>query len=105
MTLQDLAGRLPLKYAESLEVALVFGDSLAARLDEIQQSHGCPWLRVSPVRLTDGRWMVAGDMLTEVGPGGLLAEGFLHLDATRFSEIEIVPMADAVALIQRPASE
>lgn len=101
MTLADLAGRLPLSYAESVDLALVFGDSIAARLAEIQQAHGSPWLHVDPKRLTDGRWMASADLLTEVGPGGLLAEGFAQLNASRFVEIEVVPMADAVALIPR----
>lgn len=101
MTLADLAGRLPLSYAESVELALVFGDSIAARLAEIQEAHGSPWLRIDPKRLTDGRWMVGADLLTEVGPGGLLAEGFAYLNVARFPEIEVVPMADAVAMIPR----
>ena len=101
MTLADLAARLPLPYAEATELALVFGDAIARRLAEIQEEHGSPWLRIEPRLLTDGRWMVAADLLTEVGPGGLLEDGFAQVNAARLAEIEVVPMADAVALIPR----
>jgi hypothetical protein len=45
--------------------------------------------------------MCCADLLSEVGPGGLLAEGFSHLDRSRLAEIEVVPMSVAVALIPR----
>lgn len=99
MTLNDIAGRLPLAYDESLTLALVFGDQVAGMMAAAQEQHGSPWLRVAPVLLTDGRSMLAAELLTEVGPGGLLADWFAHLDASTFADIEVVPMADAVALI------
>jgi|688.fasta_scaffold78156_3 hypothetical protein len=99
MTLADLT--LPLAYEMAVDLALVFGGPIAARLAEIQEQHGSPSLHVSPVRLTDGRWMCCADLLSEVGPGGLLAEGFSHLDRSRLAEIEVVPMSVAVALIPR----
>jgi hypothetical protein len=79
----------------------VFGDSIAARLAEIQAEHGSASLTVSPVRLTDGRWMVCADLLSEVGPGGLLADGFSHLNVSRFPEIAVVPMVDVLPLVPR----
>ena len=99
MTLHDIAGRLPLAYDESLTLALVFGDHVAGMMAAVQEQHGSPWLRVAPVLLTDGRAMLAAELLTEVGPGGLLADWFANLDPTMSVDIEVVPMADAVALI------
>ena len=99
MTLADLT--LPLAYDMAVDLALVFGDPIAARLAEIQEQHGSPSLHVSPVRLTDERWMCCADLLSEVGPGGLLAEGFSHLDRSRFTEIEVVPMSAIMPLVPR----
>jgi hypothetical protein len=47
--------------------------------------------------------MLNADILTECLPGGLLHGGFSHLDAERFADIEVVPMADAVALLATDA--
>ena len=99
MTLADLT--LPLAYEMAVDLALVFGDPIAARLAEIQERHGCPCLRIEPRLLTDGRWMLSADLLSEVGPAGLLADGFAQVNAARLAEIEVVPMSVAVALIPR----
>jgi hypothetical protein len=40
-------------------------------------------------------------LLTEV-PNGLYGAGFQRLDAERFNEISVVPLADALALIPPP---
>ena len=99
MTLAELSPRRPLGYEESLPLALVFGDTLATCLDEIQSQYGCPWLHVSPVRLSDGRSMLAADLLTEVGPGGMLEGMFSHFAPARYVEVEVVQMSDVVGLI------
>jgi hypothetical protein len=43
--------------------------------------------------------MLTADILTECLPGGLVYGGFSQLDAGRFSEIAVVPLADALALL------
>jgi hypothetical protein len=43
--------------------------------------------------------MLTADILTECLPGGLVYGGFSQLDAGRFSEIEVVPLAEALALL------
>jgi hypothetical protein len=97
MTLSDLT--LPVSYEWGVDHALVFDAALAQRLAEVQGQHGDPRHVPSPRRLTDGRFMLTADILTECVPGGLVYGGFSQLDAGRFDEIEVVPLADAVALL------
>jgi hypothetical protein len=59
--------------------------------------------RVQPQPLTDGRWMLCADVLTEVHPGGLYAEGFGRLPQSVFPQVEVLPIAEALAL--RPPAE
>ena len=97
MTLSDLT--LPVSYEWGVAHALLFDAALAQRLAEVQGQHGDPRHVPSPRRLTDGRYMLTADILTECVPGGLVYGGFSQLDAGRFSEIEVVPLADALALL------
>jgi hypothetical protein len=97
MTLADLT--LPVSYEWGVAHALVFDVALAQRLAEVQGQHGDPRHVPSPRRLTDGRFMLTADILTECLPGGLVYGGFSQLDAGRFDEIEVVPLAEALALL------
>jgi hypothetical protein len=97
MTLSDLT--LPVSYEWGVARALLFDAALGQRLGEVQAQHGDPRHVPSPRRLTDGRFMLTADILTECVPGGLVYGGFSQLDAARFDEIEVVPMAEAVALL------
>jgi hypothetical protein len=97
MTLADIT--LPVSYEWGVAHALVFGVALAQRLGEVQGQHGDPRHVPAPRTLTDGRFMLTADILTECVPGGLVYGGFSRLDAGRFDEIEVVPLADALALL------
>jgi hypothetical protein len=97
MTLADIA--LPVTYEWGVAHALVFDAALAQRLGEVQAQHGDPRHVPAPRTLTDGRFMLTADILTECLPGGLVYGGFSQLDAGRFDEIEVVPLADALALL------
>ena len=97
MTLADIT--LPVTYEWGVAHALLFGPALAQRLAEVQAQHGDPRHVPNPRRLTDGRWMLTADILTECLPGGLVYGGFSQLDAARFDEIEVVPIAEALALL------
>jgi len=97
MTLVDVT--LPVSYEWGVAHALVFDVSLAQRLAEVQAQHGDPRHVPAPRTLTDGRFMLTADILTECLPGGLVYGGFSQLDAGRFDEIEVVPLADALALL------
>jgi hypothetical protein len=97
MTLADIT--LPVSYEWGVAHALVFGVALAQRLAAVQGQHGDPRHVPAPRTLTDGRYMLTADILTECVPGGLVYGGFSRLDAGRFSEIEVVPLANALALL------
>jgi hypothetical protein len=97
MTLADIT--LPVSYSWGVAHALVFGVALAQRLAAVQGQHGDPRHVPAPRTLTDGRYMLTADILTECVPGGLVYGGFSRLDAGRFNEIEVVPLADALALL------
>ena len=97
MTLADIT--LPVSYSWGVAHALVFDVSLAQRLAEVQGQHGDPRHVPAPRTLTDGRFMLTADILTECLPGGLVYGGFSQLDAGRFDEIAVVPLAGALALL------
>jgi hypothetical protein len=97
MTLFDLT--LPVSYEWGVAHALVFDVALAQRLAQVQGQHGDPRHVPAPRTLTDGRFMLTADILTECLPGGLVYGGFSQLDAGRFDEIEVVPLAEALALL------
>jgi hypothetical protein len=86
-------------YQTSKQYALLLDTTLRDLLAAVQAEHGDPRHRVQPVALTDGRWMLCADLLTEVGEGGLFASGFAHLDPQLFSQVPVVPMAEALALL------
>lgn len=99
MTLADLlASPLPLEQLRGL--ALVFDAALRDRLIVVQAEHGTAPYTVFPAGpLSDGRYYHCADLLAEVGPHGIYGAGFAHLDASRFDEVAIVPLADAVAMM------
>lgn len=98
MTLGDLT--LPISYEDAKGYALVFTPALAARLAELHAEHGSPNLVPMPRQLTDGRLMLCGDILTEVMPGGLLHAMWQAADkAILLPAVEVIPWADAVALL------
>jgi len=101
MTLADIIDQ-PLTYETAKDLALVFSPELAAQLAAIQSQYGNPKHVASPVDLTDGRKMLCADLLTEVGPGGMYATGFGFLPTELFPLVEVVPMADAIALLPQP---
>ncbi len=98
MTLSDLT--LPISYADARQWALVFTPALAARLSELHAEHGSRLCRPVPRVLTDGRLMLSADVLTEVGPGGLLEAMWAAADKDVLAQaVEVMPWAEAVALL------
>lgn len=101
MTVADLLPLLPMDYGDARELGLVFDAALAGRLAAVQaETPSRHYAR--PTRLDDGRYLLCGDLLSEVGPGGLYAAGFARLDASRFDEIAVMAWPDAVALLPPP---
>jgi hypothetical protein len=98
MTLGDLT--LPISYADARQYALVFTPQLAGRLAELHGLHGSNKCRPVPRVLADGRLMLSADVLTEVGPGGLLHAMWEAADKAVLSQaVEVLPWAEAVALL------
>jgi hypothetical protein len=98
MTLGDLT--LPISYADARQWALVFDVQLAQRLAEIHSEHGSDKCRPVPRVMTDGRLMLSADVLTEVGPGGLLEGMWAAADKQVLAQaVTVMPWADAVALL------
>jgi hypothetical protein len=104
MTLGDLT--LPISYEEARQYALVFDAALAQRLAEIHAEHGSHKCRPVPRQMTDGRLMLCADVLTEIGPGGLLEAMWAAADKDVLAQaVEVMPWADAVALLPPDPAE
>ena len=94
----DLLSHLPLPYSYAVRWGLVFNAALAERLSEVQAENPSQHY-ARPTLLANGSYLLGGDLLSEVGPGGLYAAGFSQLDVSRFGEILIVPWPEAVAML------
>ena len=93
----ELLPFLPVSYEFGQQWAMVFSQELADILAERQAENPQQFV-AKPVQLTTGDWFLAGDILSEV-PNGLYKVGFATLDQSRFSEISVVPIANALALL------
>ena len=94
MTLAELMSS-PLPSIGTLRLlGLSFGPDLCQRLVNVQAWYGDPRHVPAPRATTDGQWVLCADILTECRPGGIVMGGFSHFDASRFDEIEVVPLAD-----------
>jgi len=102
MTLADLT--LPMPYDECKDLALVYDYATAAEWYTIQQEHGDPRHVAGGQQLTDGRWMMGGHLLSELHEGGILAWAVPHLLLGWMSRVEIIPLADAIALLPESPS-
>lgn len=104
MTLADIT--LPISYEWGVAHALLFSVSLAGRLAELHAEYGRADCIPSPVKLTDGRLMLTADILTATDPGGYLCEMWQHADKVVLgTAVEVVPIADAVALLPPDPAE
>jgi hypothetical protein len=90
---------LPMLWAECKDLALVYSYDVAVLLYNVQEEHGDPRHVPAGRQLTDGRWMLCGDVLSEVGEGGILAGGFAFITPEMMEQIEVIPLADALALL------
>ena len=101
MTLADIS--LPITYEWGTQHALLFSPQLAQRLAELHAEYGRPDCIAMPVALTDGRLMLTADILTNIEPGGWLHEMWEHADKeVLLPSVEVVPIADAIALMPQP---
>ena len=80
-------------------LALILTPELHTTLAAVQAAlPGERKFTVAALELTDGRFMLGADLLSEIGPGGLYVEGFGQLPPDVFPSVEVLPMADALAL-------
>ena len=91
-------------YEELKGLSLVFNSSLKEILEATQETFVSKH-KVSPVELTDSRFMLCADLLTEIAPGGLYAQGFGLLDTDLFARVEVISMSEAAALIPVASEE
>jgi hypothetical protein len=99
MLLRDLP--LPISYADAQGYALVFDVSLALRLAEIHAEFGSSNCVPVPRPLQDGRLMLAADILTEIGPGGLLESMWANCDQqVVMDSVEVMAAAEVAELFQ-----
>ena len=102
MNLTDfLPQAVTLTDAEAKSYALVFDQAahdalLAAQAERQEAQH-----RAAPVQLTDGRWVLCADLLTEIQSGGIYADGFALLPAELFEQVEVMCWNDVVALLPK----
>lgn len=103
MTLADLT--LPMPYDDCKDLALVYDYATAAEWYAIQGEHGDPRHVAGGQQLTDGRWMMGGHLLSELHEGGILAWALTHLTPEWMANVEIVPLAEAVAMLPPDPAE
>lgn len=96
MTLADIA--LPIDSDFGRSHVLAFSLALCQRLVNVQAWYGDPRHVPNPVPLTDGRWCLSADVLTECLPGGLVYGGFSHLDPAGFVGIEVLALEEVEPL-------
>lgn len=97
MTLSDLT--LPMTYEDSSQLALVYDYDVAVALYGVQEEHGDPRHVPAGRQLTDGRWMLCGDVLSEVGEGGILAGAFAYITPEMMRQVEVIPIHEATSLL------
>jgi hypothetical protein len=93
---------LPVPYAECKHLALVYPYDVAVLWYVIQQQHGDPRHVAEARPLTDGRWILDGDLLAELHPAGILGWALPHLTHEIMSAIEVVPMIEVAPLLPPP---
>ena len=76
---------------------LVFSEELRNTLLSIQEANPLPY-RVSPQQITDGRYVLSADVLSEIGERGMFRENFQRLPQELFAEVEMVQLADIAHL-------
>ncbi len=103
MNLQELIQQNK-SYEELKSLALILNSNLKNILEATQETFASKH-RASPVELTDGRFMLCADLLTEIAPGGLYAQGFGLLDTDLFAQVEVISMEEASALLPVASEE
>jgi hypothetical protein len=102
MNLSELT--LPMPYDECKHLAIVYPYEVAVLWHTIQQEHGDPRHVGVGLPLSDGRWMMYAEILSEMYPGGIIGWALPHLTPEFMAAVEIIPLADALALLPESPS-
>jgi hypothetical protein len=105
MTLAEMSSLLPIPYEEARALALVYPHDVAVALYGVQSEHGDPRHVPAGVQLVDGRWMLCGDVLSEIGEGGILSGAWQYVTTEMMDRVDVIPWADAVALLPPAGGE
>lgn len=97
MKLSELT--LPVPYDECKHLAIIYGYDVAVFWYAIQQEHGDSRNVAVGMQLTDGRWMLGGDLLSELHPSGILGWAVPHLTTDIMAQIDVVPMSEMSSLV------
>jgi hypothetical protein len=103
MNLQELIQQNK-SYEELKGLALILNSSLKNILESTQETFASKH-KAAPVELSNGSYMLCADLLTEIHPGGLYAQGFGLLDTDLFAQVEVISMEEAAALISVASEE
>jgi hypothetical protein len=76
---------------------LVFDAAIAQRIEDAQPAYQH---QVAPITLTDGRYALCADLLTE--KDGIYAPTFQSLDQSAFSLVEVFSSDDVSSLLITP---
>ena len=91
------AGTLP-----SADEMLVLDTATRDAVLAIQAQHGNPCHQMMPVALTDGRWGIGADVLSEAS--GLFAGTFQHVPRELAAAVAVISREQFMALLPQPAS-
>jgi hypothetical protein len=97
MLLSELT--LPVPYEDCKDLALVYSYEVAVQWYESQVEHGDHRHTFTGLPLQDGRWMMCGDVLSELYPGGIIGWAVEYLTPEIMAQIEVVPMSEVAALL------
>jgi hypothetical protein len=80
---------------------LVMPEAVRDSLIAVQDAAGNPRHRLSPVALTDGRWALNADVLTEARPDGLFGP-VTALNPDNVALVQVLPWDDVLTLLPQP---
>jgi hypothetical protein len=86
-------------------LALILSPELHGILEAVQAQLPPRTCVAQAMPMTDGRYMLGADLLSEIGPGGLYHDGFGQLPQDALPLVQVLPMADALALLPEPEPE
>jgi hypothetical protein len=102
MTLADLLQQpRPIDIDVARSLWLVFDAEYLAQLNAAQADQTVH--RAVPLELTDGRFALCADLLTEIDAGGIFALQFSRLDAANFPEVDVLSTDAITQLMPAPA--